>query len=90
MKGWLYTQPETSLVYKYSHLKVYVASPEYILAMKCYAARQDTDDRNDAIYLVKHLNLTNRDEILKIVEKYIPIKYLSVKTVAFVEGLFDE
>lgn len=90
VKGWLYKEPETSLIYNFTHLKVYVASPEYILAMKCFAARQDTDDRNDALYLVKHLKLTNRDEVLDIVEKFIPNKYLSVKNVAFAEGLFDE
>jgi hypothetical protein len=72
-----------------SHLRVLAAKPEYILAMKCYAARLDTDDLNDAKVLVNHLGLTDRNQVLDIVEKYIPSKLLGIKTVAFAEALFE-
>ncbi|CAM4068547.1 hypothetical protein L1N85_08550 [Paenibacillus alkaliterrae] len=45
-------------------------------------------DLNDAKVLVEHLRLTDRNQVLDIVEKYIPPKYLSIKTVAFAEALF--
>jgi hypothetical protein len=88
VKGWLYVEPETDLVMQLSNLRVMAAKPEYILSMKCYAARLDTDDLNDAKVLVNHLGLTDRNQVLDIVEKYIPSKLLSVKTAAFAEALF--
>jgi len=88
VKGWLYVEPKTDLVLQLSHLSVLAAKPEYILAMKCYAARLDTDDLNDAIVLANVLGLTDRNQVLDIVEKYIPVRLLSVKNVAFVEALF--
>lgn len=89
VKGWLYVEPETNLVIQMSNLRVLAAKPEYILAMKCYAARLDTDDLNDARVLVNHLGLTDRNQVLDIVEQYIPSKFLEIKTVAFAEALFE-
>jgi hypothetical protein len=88
VKGFLYVKPETDLVMQLSNLRVLAAKPEYILAMKCFAARLDTDDLHDAKVLVDHLALRDRNEVLDIVEQYIPSKLLSVKTVAFAEALF--
>ncbi|WP_052475832.1 DUF6036 family nucleotidyltransferase [Cohnella kolymensis] len=88
VKVWLYTEPETELVMQLNNLRVLAAKPEYILAMKCYAARLDTDDLNDARVLANHLGLKDRNQVLDIVEKYIPSKLLSVKTAAFAEALF--
>ena len=89
VKGWLYVAPETDLVIQLSHLKVLAAKPEYIMAMKCYAARLDTDDLNDARVLAHHLRLMDRNQVLDIVEKYIPSKLMTIKSVAFAEALFE-
>jgi hypothetical protein len=72
----------------YSDLIIQSVTAEYILAMKCYAAREGSKDREDAIFLKNHLKLSSYLEVLDIVEKYVPRKFLSVKTVAFAEGLF--
>lgn len=88
VKGFIHSQPETELIMQMSNLRVLAAKPEYILAMKCFAARLDTDDLNDAKVLAKHLNLSERNQVLDIVEKYISHTYLSVKTVAFAEAIF--
>jgi hypothetical protein len=88
IKGFIYTQPPHVEVNTYSNLQIQSATAEYILAMKCYAAREGSKDRQDAIFLKDHLKLNSYLEVLDIVEKYVPRKFLSVKTVAFAEGLF--
>lgn len=72
-----------------SNLKILAAKPEYILAMKCFAARLDADDLQDAKVLAAHLGLSDRNQVLDIVEKYIPRKMLSIKTAAFAEAIFE-
>ena len=89
VKGWLYVEPETDMILQLSNLRVLAAKPEYILAMKCFAARLDSDDLRDAKVLAEHLKLSDRNQVLDIVERYIPSKLLSVKTVAFAEALFE-
>jgi len=89
VKGWLYVEPGTDSVMELSNLRVLAAKPEYILAMKCYAARLDSDDLNDAKFLAKYLGLIERNQMLDIVEKYIPAKLLGMKTVAFAEAVFQ-
>jgi len=89
VKGFIDSQPETDLIMQFSNLKIMAAKAEYILAMKCYAARLDTDDLNDAKVLTAHLGLRDRNQVLDIVEKYISRKLLSVKTVAFAEAIFE-
>ena len=88
IKGFINTQPPTTLILNYSNLKVYSANADYILAMKCYAARSDSKDKEDAVFLANYLGLTNYNQVLDVTEKYIPSKLLSVKTVAFAQGLF--
>lgn len=89
VKGWLYKNPERTLLYELSNLKVFIASPEYILAMKCHAARVDTEDLEDAKVLVRVLGLKTPDEVFEIVESFIPKKYLSIRTTVFVEDIFN-
>ena len=88
IKRFIYTNPPHVEPKTYSNLKIQSATAEYILAMKCYAAREGSKDRDDAIFLKNHLKLNSYLEVLDIVEKYVPRKFLSVKTVAFAEGLF--
>ena len=88
IKGFIYSEPPYEEVITYSNLKVHSATADYLLAMKCYAARANSKDREDAVFLKNHLQLSAPSEVLDIVEKYIPHKFLSVKTVVFIEGLF--
>lgn len=88
VKGFLYKTPPSTEILTYSNLTIYSADADYILAMKCFSAREDSKDREDAQFLVNYLGLSNESEVLDIVEKYIPRKLLSIKTVAFVKELF--
>ncbi|MGH6931119.1 MAG: DUF6036 family nucleotidyltransferase [Dongiaceae bacterium] len=65
-------------------LRVFVARPEYLLAMKCIAMRVDpkdlSQDINDIRRLIEALNLTTADQVLDIVRDYYPDRQIQPKT----------
>jgi len=82
--------------FELSHLKVYAANPEYLLAMKCLAARlgghEEGDaatDLNDAIWLCRHLGISSREAIAGVVLKYYPDRELPERTGFFVEEMLE-
>lgn len=79
---------------QFSHLRVLRPTAEYLLAMKCLAARtagyDGSSDQEDVITLVKHLGLKSAPEVLEIVCNYYPESKLSPKTRYFVEELLAE
>ncbi len=82
--------------FELSHLKVYAANPEYMLAMKCLAARlgghEEDDaatDLKDAIWLSRHLGISSREAIAHVVLKYFPDRELPERTAFFVEELLE-
>ena len=69
--------------------------PEYLLAMKCMAARvgggvDEPSDVADIIFLIRRLKLGSAKEVLDLVGQYYPASRIPVKTQYLVEGLFDE
>ena len=83
--------------FELSHLKVYVANPEYLLAMKCLAARMGqheegevATDLNDALWLSRHLGISSREEIARVVLKFFPDRELPERTGFFVEELLEQ
>jgi hypothetical protein len=68
--------------------------PEYLLAMKCMAARiggaGEQTDVPDIIFLIRHLKLKSANEVLDVVGRYYPASRIPVKTQYLVEGLFEE
>jgi hypothetical protein len=69
--------------------------PEYLLAMKCMAARiggtaDEPSDVTDIVFLARHLKLKCANEVLDLVGQYYPAKRIPVKTQYLVEGLFEE
>ena len=67
-------------------LRVYVANPDYVLAMKAIAGRPE--DIADIEALAKHLQLTTSQEILAIIMQYIPVSRISPKTQYLIQSLF--
>jgi hypothetical protein len=57
-----------------SNLRVLVAQPEYLLAMKCLAMRIGAEfhDEDDVRFLLRLLNVQHYDQALAIVAKYYP------------------
>ncbi len=73
------------------NLRVLRPSAEYLLAMKCMAARvpgYDTGgDRADLEFLARHLGLGSAEQVLDIVTRYYPIERITAKTRFFVEEI---
>jgi hypothetical protein len=71
------------------NLRILWPTPEYILAMKCMAARVDdtATDRGDVAFLANALGLTSANEVLGIVERFFPKDRIHIKTVYFIQEI---
>lgn len=89
VKGYLSLRGEFDPFLELSHLKVLVAHPEYLLAMKCAAMRlgEEFHDVDDVRYLLRFLNITSADDALRIVTKYFDEASLQPKTRLALEEL---
>jgi hypothetical protein len=97
VKGFVSARHETTAgnLPQYSNLRLTMPVPEYLLAMKCMAARigsttSESTDVADIIFLARHLHLTSAEAVLNLVGQYYPANRTPVKTQYLVEGLFDE
>jgi hypothetical protein len=93
VKGFASGEPtELKEVLKFSHLRIVAPSAEYILAMKCLAARVGLDehDKEDTKFLIKHVGLGSAAAISEIVEKYYPRERIAAKTQYFIQEVCDE
>lgn len=97
VKGFVSARHEvtTGNLPQFPHLRLTMPVPEYLLAMKCMAARigggaDEPTDVADIIFLVRHLGLKSAQEVLSLVAQYYPANRIPVKTQYLVEGLFDE
>ena len=77
---------------EFSHLRIYHAAPEYLLAMKCMSMRVGRGDKDlfDIKFLAGRLGLTSAQEVLAIVERYYPGDRISERTKLIVEELFAQ
>jgi hypothetical protein len=74
------------------HLRVYVAEPHYLLAMKCAAMRlgEEFHDLDDVRYLLRHLDISTVDEALAVVGRYFDDSQLHPKTRLALEELMGK
>ena len=88
VEGFFYTQPPTETWAEYPGLRVYVPSLDYLFAMKVVAGRpQDIDDIEA---LVHELKLSNTQDALTLVKKYIPERLLVPRIQYLIEEIFEE
>jgi len=97
VKGFVSQRHETTAgnLPQFPHLRLTMPVPEYLLAMKCMAARiggttDEPSDVADITYLIRHLGFKSAQEVLDLVCRYYPANRIPVKTQYLVEGLFDE
>jgi hypothetical protein len=97
VKGFVSARHETTAgnLPQFPHLRLTMPVPEYLLAMKCMAARiggtsDEPSDIADITFLIRHLKLNSPKEVLHLVAQYYPANRIPVKTQYLVEGLFDE
>jgi len=89
VKGYLSPRGEFDAFLELPHLKVFVAQPGYLLAMKCAAMRlgEEFHDLDDVRYLLRYLNVSTPAEALAIVTRYFDEAELRPKTRLILEEL---
>jgi len=82
VKGYLSPRGEFDPYLELPNLRVFVADPRYLLAMKCVALRigDEFHDLDDVRYLLRHLNITSAAEALAIVLRYFDEERIPPKT----------
>lgn len=81
VKGYLSTRGDYVPFLERPHLTVFVAVPEYLLALKCMAMRLGAEfqDESDVRFLLRLLDLHTADDALEVVGRYfdpagVPLK----------------
>jgi hypothetical protein len=89
VKAYLGPRGEFDTFMELSHLRVFVARPEYLLAMKAAALRlgEVFSDLEDVRYLLRYLNIVTADEAMAIVLKYFDESQLRRKTRLAIEEM---
>jgi len=82
VKGFLSERGEFSPFLELDHLRVMVALPEYLLAMKCLALRIGTEshDEDDIRYLLRHLDIGSYEQAVAVIERFYPLERFPQKT----------
>ncbi len=64
------------------HLRVMIAQPAYLLAMKCLAMRLGAEfhDEEDVRYLLRHLDIRSYEKALTVISNYFPLERFPRKT----------
>lgn len=89
VKGFVVQHPQR-ILFNFSHLKVYVPEPDYLLAMKTLAARVDAIDKQDVQFLINWMGIQTAEEIFSILEKYYPHQQIKPAAKFFIEELFGK
>ncbi len=91
VKGYLSTDGDFDPFIDMCHLRVFIAQPQYLLAMKCAAMRlgEEFHDLEDVRYLLRYLNISNSEEAMAIVSKYFDERQLQPKTRLALQELLD-
>lgn len=82
VKGYLSPRGDFDPFLELPHLRVFVAQPAYLLAMKCAAMRlgEEFHDLDDVRYLLRYLNISSVCDALDVVTQYFDESQLLPKT----------
>ena len=82
VKGFLSDRGEFRAWLELSHLRVMVAQPQYLLAMKCLALRIGAEfhDEDDIRYLLRFLNVASFEQAKEIITRFYPLERFPQKT----------
>lgn len=82
VKGFLSAQGDFASFLELDHLRIMMAQPGYLLAMKCLAFRIGAEfhDEEDIRYLLRHLDIREYGQALAVVTKYYPLERFPQKT----------
>ena len=82
VKGYLSPRGDFDPFLDLPHLRVFVARPTYLLAMKCAAMRlgEEFHDLDDVRYLLRYLNISSVSDAIDVVTHYFDESQLLPKT----------
>ena len=89
VKGYLSPRGEFDRYLELPHLRVFVARPAYLLAMKCASMRlgEEFHDLDDVRYLLRYLNVSTVEQALELVTRYFDESQLPPKSRLALEEL---
>lgn len=87
VKGFLSDHGEFDRFVEMDRLRVMVAQPAYLLAMKCLSMRIGTEfhDEEDVRFLLRYLNIEAYERALKHITRYYPLERFPQKTLYALE-----
>ena len=91
VKGYLGPRNAFQKFSELSHLRVFMAEPHYLLAMKCASMRLGAEfhDLDDVRYLLRHLDVQTVDDALRIVEQFVPTGQIPPKARYALEEILE-
>jgi hypothetical protein len=92
VKGFMSDTGEFAPFLELDHLRVLIAQPAYLLAMKCMAMRLGAEfrDQDDVRFLLRLLDIHTYDEAINIITKYYPLNQLPQKTLHILPELLPQ
>jgi len=82
VKGFLSERGTFTAFLELDHLRVMVAQPDYLLAMKCLSLRIGAEfhDEDDIRYLLRHLNIDSYEQAVAVIGRFYPLERFPQKT----------
>jgi hypothetical protein len=82
VKGFLSERGEFTAFLELDHLRIMVAQPEYLLAMKCLSMRIGAEfhDEDDIRYLLRHLDIGAYEQAVAVIARFYPLDRFPQKT----------
>lgn len=89
VKGFMSAQGDFAPFLELDHLRVMVAQPEYLLAMKCLSMRIGAEfrDEDDIRYLLRQLDIRSTEKAIVTVTRYYPLERFPQKSLYALEDL---
>ena len=89
VKEFMSANGEFAAFLELDHLKVMIASPDYLLAMKCLAMRIGAEfrDEDDVRYLLRHLDIRTPEQAIATITRYYPLERFPQKTLYALQEL---
>jgi hypothetical protein len=89
VKGYLSQRGDFAPFLELDHLRVLVAQPQYLLAMKCLAMRIGAEfhDEDDIRFLLRLLDIRTCEAAMRVIAQYYPLERFPQKTLYALEEL---
>src|SRR5277367_860562 len=92
VKGFMSAQGDFAPFLELDHLRVMVAQPTYLLAMKCLSMRIGAEfhDEDDVRFLLRLLEIRTYEKAVTVITKYYPLERFPQKTLYALTELFPK